>query len=57
MENKIDLNKFREMVVENAYYKAERKGFGSDHQIADLLKAEIAMVIRHIFLCNSNYFL
>ena len=36
----IDLDEFREMVAVNAYYRAEKRGFASDHQIGDWLKAE-----------------
>ena len=36
----IDLDEFREMVAVNAYYRAEKRGFGPDHQIGDWLKAE-----------------
>jgi len=37
----IDLkDKFREMVAVNAYYRAEKRGFGPGHEMDDWLEAE-----------------
>ena len=34
------LNKFREMVAVNAYYRAEKRGFEPGHEMDDWLEAE-----------------
>ncbi|MGZ5030460.1 MAG: DUF2934 domain-containing protein [Methylobacter sp.] len=36
----IDLDKFREMVAERAYCKAEKRGFTAGHEMEDWLEAE-----------------
>jgi hypothetical protein len=36
----IDPDKFREMVTERAYLKAEKRGFVAGHEIEDWLEAE-----------------
>jgi hypothetical protein len=38
--NDIDPDKFREMVTERAYLKAEKRDFVADHEIEDWLEAE-----------------
>jgi hypothetical protein len=38
--NDIDPDKFREMVTERAYLKAEKRGFVAGHEIEDWLEAE-----------------
>ncbi len=39
--NAIDPDKFREMVTERAYCKAEKRGFAADHEMEDWLEAEL----------------
>ena len=36
----IDPEKFRAMIAERAYYKAEQRGFATGHEMGDWLKAE-----------------
>ena len=36
----IDLDEFREMVVVNAYYRAEKRDFELGHEMNDWLEAE-----------------
>ena len=36
----IDLDEFREMVSLNAYYRAEKRGFETVHEMDDWLEAE-----------------
>jgi hypothetical protein len=36
----IDLDEFREMVATAAYYRAEKRGFESRHEMDDWLEAE-----------------
>ena len=36
----IDLDEFREMVAENAYYRAEKRGFEDGYELEDWLEAE-----------------
>lgn len=36
----IDPERFRQMVEERAYFKAERRGFASGHEMEDWLEAE-----------------
>jgi hypothetical protein len=36
----IDPDKFRKMIAECAYYKAEKRGFPAGHDIEDWLEAE-----------------
>jgi hypothetical protein len=36
----IDPDKFRKMIAECAYYKAEKRGFAAGHDIEDWLEAE-----------------
>jgi hypothetical protein len=36
----IDLDEFREMVATAAYYRAEKRGFESGHEMDDWLEAE-----------------
>jgi hypothetical protein len=38
--NDSDPDKFREMVAERAYLKAEKRGFVAGHEIEDWLEAE-----------------
>ena len=38
--NDIDPDKFREMVAECAYCKAEKRGFAAGHEMEDWLEAE-----------------
>lgn len=38
--NDIDPDKFREMVAEHAYLKAEKRGFVVGHKLEDWLEAE-----------------
>jgi len=38
--NNIDPDKFREMVTERAYLKAEKRGFVAGHELEDWLEAE-----------------
>ncbi|MFA5925024.1 MAG: DUF2934 domain-containing protein [Methylobacter sp.] len=38
--NDIDADKFREMVAERAYLKAEARGFAAGHDMEDWLEAE-----------------
>ncbi|MDP3332252.1 MAG: DUF2934 domain-containing protein [Methylococcaceae bacterium] len=38
--NDIDPDKFREMVTERAYLKAEKRGFVAGHETEDWLEAE-----------------
>lgn len=38
--NNIDPDKFREMVTELAYLKAEKRGFVAGHELEDWLEAE-----------------
>jgi len=33
-------DKFRQMVAERAYYKAEKRGFAAGHEVRDWLEAE-----------------
>lgn len=39
-DNDIDPDKFREMVTELAYLKAEKRGFVAGHELEDWLEAE-----------------
>lgn len=39
--NDIDPDKFREIVAERAYCKAEKRGFAADHEMEDWLEAEL----------------
>jgi hypothetical protein len=45
------LNKFREMVAVNAYYKAEKRGFEPGHELDDWYEAEreITNIYRYWF--------
>ena len=36
----IEPGKFREMIAECAYYKAEKRGFTTGHEVEDWLEAE-----------------
>ncbi len=36
----IDLGEFRDMVAVNAYYRAEKRGFETGHELEDWLEAE-----------------
>ena len=36
----IDPEKFRKMIAEHAYYKAEKRSFAAGHEIEDWLEAE-----------------
>ena len=36
----IESDKFRQMVAERAYYKAEKRGFTADHDVQNWLEAE-----------------
>jgi hypothetical protein len=36
----IDLDEFREMVAQNAYYRAEKRGFEDGYELEDWLEAE-----------------
>ena len=38
--NYIDLDKFREMVAERAWFKAEKRGFTTGHEMEDWIEAE-----------------
>ncbi len=38
--NDIDPDKFREMVAERAYLKAEKRGFATGYEMEDWLEAE-----------------
>ncbi len=46
----IDPNKFREMVAEHAYFKAEKSGFTPGHEMEDWLEAE-EEVKKQCFYC------
>ncbi|MDD5322645.1 MAG: DUF2934 domain-containing protein [Methylococcales bacterium] len=45
------LNKFREMVAVNAYYRAEKRGFEPGHELDDWYEAEreITNIYRYWF--------
>jgi len=43
-DNNIDPDKFREMVTERAYFKAEKRGFAADHEMEDWLEAELEVI-------------
>ncbi|MGR8952409.1 MAG: DUF2934 domain-containing protein [Gammaproteobacteria bacterium] len=51
----MDPNKFREMVRERAYFKAERRGFAGGHEVEDWLEAEkeISNQCRYWYLDND----
>jgi hypothetical protein len=52
---KMDPDKFRLMVEERAYFKAERRGFASGHELEDWLEAEqeISNQCRYWYLDND----
>lgn len=51
----MDPNKFRLMVEERAYFKAERRGFAYGHELDDWLEAEqeISNQCRYWYLDND----
>lgn len=53
---KMDPDKFRLMVEERAYFKAERRGFASGHELDDWLEAEqeITNQCRYWYLDNDS---
>jgi hypothetical protein len=38
--SEIDVDKFREMIAKNAYYRAEKRGFEDGYELEDWLEAE-----------------
>ena len=44
----IGSDKFRKMIAERAYYKAEKRGFAASHEVDDWLAAELEV--------NKQYF-
>ena len=41
------LNKFREMVAVNAYYRAEKRGFEPGHEMEDWHEAELEITSQY----------
>jgi hypothetical protein len=52
----MDPDKFRLMVEERAYFKAERRGFANGHELDDWLEAEqeISNQCRYWYLDNES---
>ncbi|MGJ0485513.1 MAG: DUF2934 domain-containing protein [Methylomicrobium sp.] len=52
----IDPERFRRMVEERAYFKAERRGFACGHEMEDWLEAEqeISNQCRYWYLDNDS---
>jgi len=42
-DNDIDPDKFREIVAERAYCKAEKRGFAAGYEMEDWLEAELEL--------------
>lgn len=49
----IDPNKFREMVAERAYRKAEKRGFIAGHELEDWLEAETEVRNQCLYWCQE----
>lgn len=56
LPGKMDPDTFRLMIEERAYFKAERRGFASGHELDDWLEAEreISNQCRYWYLDNDS---
>ena len=49
------LDKFRKMIAVCAYYKAEKRGFSSGHEIDDWLEAEQEVNKQYFYLTQEEW--
>ena len=52
----LNLDKFRKMIAEHAYYKAEKRGFIAGHEMEDWLEAEGEVINRCFYWVHERVF-